>query len=102
MESVIFLIFKLIFIFSLYFAFSFVASWIATRDSQAERTILSFLFDKYVPQLLEVSRLRFKKITPIPEIALLQMTCHLLNCLLVPKNVPNDCPKEWYVMIISS
>lgn len=23
-----------------------------------------------------------------------QMLCHLLECLLIPANLPNDCPKE--------
>ena len=27
---------------------------------------------------------------------MIQMTCHLLDCLLTPQNVPVDCPKEWY------
>ena len=41
-------------------------------------------------------RLRFKKITPIVEIAHVQMLCYLLECLLVPENTPPDCAKELY------
>lgn len=54
------------------------------------------LFDKYIPQCLETVRNRFKKITPIAEMAHVQMLCHLLDCLLVPENTPADCPKEWH------
>ncbi|GLG98379.1 Putative dynein heavy chain [Gryllus bimaculatus] len=37
-----------------------------------------------------------KKITPLAEVAHLEMLCNLLECLLIPKNVPSDCPKEWF------
>ncbi|XP_058061407.1 LOW QUALITY PROTEIN: dynein beta chain, ciliary-like [Anopheles bellator] len=73
----------------------FVASWIDSRETQAEKGILSVLFDKYIPPLMDAHR-RFKKITPISEIAMIQMTCHLLDCLLTPQNLPPECPKEWY------
>lgn len=39
---------------------------------------------------------KLKKITPISEIAMIQMTCHLMDCLLTPQNVPPDCNKDWY------
>ncbi|XP_055624142.1 dynein beta chain, ciliary-like isoform X3 [Toxorhynchites rutilus septentrionalis] len=73
----------------------FVASWIDSRETQAEKSILSVLFDKYIPPLIDAQK-RFKKITPISEIAMIQMTCHLLDCLLTPQNLPPDSPKEWY------
>ncbi|XP_058455827.1 dynein beta chain, ciliary-like isoform X2 [Malaya genurostris] len=73
----------------------FVASWIDSRETQAEKSILSVLFDKYIPPLIEAHK-RFKKITPISEIAMIQMTCHLLDCLMTPQNLPPDSPKEWY------
>ncbi|EGI59469.1 Dynein beta chain, ciliary [Acromyrmex echinatior] len=73
----------------------FIASWIETRD-QSERANLSILFEKYIPPLLEVTKSKFKKITPLPEICHLQMLCHLLDCFLTKENVPPDCPKEWY------
>lgn len=60
-----------------------------------KKTSLLILFDKYIPVLLENNK-KFKKITPISDIAMIQMTCHLLDCLLTPQNVPNECPKEWY------
>lgn len=63
---------------------------------KGEKSLLTTLFDKYVPPLLEIMKLKLKKITPISEIAMLQMTCHLLDCLLTPQNVPNECPKDWY------
>jgi len=46
------------------------------------------LFDKYIPLCLENMRVRFKKITPITEMAHIQMLCHLLHCLLTPENTP--------------
>lgn len=54
------------------------------------------LFDKYMPPLLDISKTKFKKITPIPEICHLEMLCNLLDCFLTSDNVPPDCPKEWY------
>lgn len=74
----------------------YVASWIDTRCLQSEKANLIILFDKYVPPCLEVLRHKFKKITPISEIAHLSMLCFLLDCFLTPANVPPDCPKEWY------
>ncbi|KAK0087408.1 hypothetical protein PV325_001063 [Microctonus aethiopoides] len=73
----------------------FIASWIETRD-HTERANLIILFDKYLPSLLEASKTKFKKITPIPEICHLEMLCNLLDCFLTSENVPPDCPKEWY------
>lgn len=54
------------------------------------------LFDKYIPACLENIRCRFKKITPIAEMAHIQMLCHLLDALLVPSTIPSDCSKEVY------
>lgn len=74
----------------------FVASWISKRELQYEKPILTILFDKYVPPLLDIMKQKLKKITPISDIAMLQMTCQLLDCFLVPANVPAECPKDWY------
>lgn len=27
---------------------------------------------------------------------MIEMTCHLLECLLIPENLPQKCPREWY------
>ena len=77
-------------------SFSFVTSWTDRRKQQSEKVNLTVLFDKYVPPCLEVCRSRFRKITPIADIAHIHMLCHLLDCLLTPANTPADCPKEWY------
>lgn len=74
----------------------YVTSWIDTRTQQSEKANLMILFDKYVPPCLDAIRTKFKKITPISEIAHIQMLCYLLDCFLTPQNVPPDCPKEWY------
>uniref|UniRef100_T1H0E2 Uncharacterized protein n=1 Tax=Megaselia scalaris TaxID=36166 RepID=T1H0E2_MEGSC len=74
----------------------YVTSWIETRKIPAEKSNLVILFDKYIPQCLETIRTRFKKITPIAEMAHIEMLCHLLNCFLIPANTPAECPKEWH------
>ncbi|XP_055848919.1 dynein beta chain, ciliary isoform X2 [Episyrphus balteatus] len=74
----------------------YVTSWVETRKVPIEKSNLVMLFDKYIPAALETIRTRFKKITPIAEMAHIQMLCHLLDCLLTPSNTPADCPKEWH------
>ncbi|KAJ8793741.1 hypothetical protein J1605_003552 [Eschrichtius robustus] len=73
-----------------------VSSWINKREIQTERANLTFLFDKYLPACLDTLRTRFKKIIPIPEQSMVQMLCHLLECLLTDEDIPADCPKETY------
>ncbi|XP_057572498.1 dynein axonemal heavy chain 9 [Hippopotamus amphibius kiboko] len=73
-----------------------VSSWIDRREIQAERANLTVLFDKYLPSCLDTLRTRFKKIIPIPEQSMVQMLCHLLECLLTEEDIPADCPKETY------
>lgn len=75
--------------------YRFAISWIETRDP-AERANLTILFDKYVPTLIEVTKFRFKKITPLPEICHVEMLCNLLDFFLVKENVTPESPKEWY------
>ena len=65
-----------------------VSSWIETRTIPAEKSNLVILFDKYTPACLESVRTRFKKITPLPDMAHIQLLCHLLECLLIPSNTP--------------
>lgn len=57
---------------------------------------MTILFDKYIPPLLDLFKHKLKTITPISEIAMIKMTCHLLECLLTPQNLPPECPKEWF------
>ncbi|XP_036372722.1 dynein heavy chain 9, axonemal [Megalops cyprinoides] len=73
-----------------------VTSWIDKREVQSEKANLTILFDKYLPVCLDTLRSRFKKIIPIPEQSMVQMLCHLLECLLTPEHTPPDCPKELY------
>lgn len=72
----------------------FVASWIESRGSHSELSKLTYLFDKYIPVLLEGSR-KLKRITPITDIAMVQMTCHLLDCLLPVNCIQENAAKEW-------
>ncbi|MCJ8738378.1 hypothetical protein PDJAM_G00035190 [Pangasius djambal] len=73
-----------------------VTSWIDRREIQSEKANLTILFDKYLPPCLDTLRSRFKKIIPIPEQSMVQMLCHLLECLLTPEHTPPDCHKELY------
>ncbi|XP_004857611.1 dynein heavy chain 9, axonemal isoform X1 [Heterocephalus glaber] len=73
-----------------------VISWIDQREIQTERANLTILFDKYLPTCLDTLRTRFKKIIPVPEQTMVQMVCHLLECLLTKEDIPADCPKEIY------
>lgn len=75
---------------------SVVASWLKNRNNLDDANdVLLPLFDRYIPPLLDANK-KFNKITPIPEISLIHMTCHLLDCLLTPENVPKNSPKDWY------
>lgn len=73
-----------------------VSSWIERRKVQSEKANLTVLFDKYLPTCLDKLRFGFKKITPVPEITIIQMILYLLECLLTEKNAPPDSPKELY------
>ncbi|XP_078081541.1 dynein axonemal heavy chain 9 [Mustelus asterias] len=73
-----------------------VSSWIDKREIQSEKANLTILFEKYLPLCLDTLRTRFKKIIPVPEQSMVQMLCHLLECLLTKENTPPDCPKELY------
>ncbi|KAM8719507.1 hypothetical protein ACLKA7_005702 [Drosophila subpalustris] len=80
----------------------FIQSWLGSRTNSSEVSTINVLFDKYVPPLLELFRGRLKTITPISDIARLQMTCFLLDSMLTPQNVPHDCPKDWvFSMLIT-
>lgn len=73
----------------------FVTSWTNSRPDPHERKFLELFFPKYIPVLLEQKK-KYKKITPISDIAMIQMTCYLLDCLLTPTNVPQDSSREIY------
>ncbi|XP_014248489.1 dynein beta chain, ciliary-like isoform X2 [Cimex lectularius] len=75
----------------------YVASWLDTRSNESEKMTLQVLFEKYIPPVLDANKAgKWKKITPIPDIAHIQMLCVLLECLIIPVNCPSECPKEWY------
>ncbi|NXE96762.1 DYH17 protein, partial [Menura novaehollandiae] len=73
-----------------------VTSWIETRTVKSEKGVLMILFDKYLPACLEKLKSGFKTITPVPEVTAIQTVLSLLECLLTPKNVPPDSPREQY------
>lgn len=68
----------------------YAASWMDTRSNPTEKATLVVLFEKYVPVCLEALKTKFKIITPIPEIAHIEMLCTLLECHLTPVNCPSD------------
>ncbi|XP_037666336.1 dynein heavy chain 17, axonemal [Choloepus didactylus] len=73
-----------------------VSSWIERRKVQSEKANLMILFDKYLPTCLDKLRFGFKKITPVPEITVIQTILYLLECLLTERSAPPDSPKELY------
>uniref|UniRef100_A0A8C5LC16 Dynein axonemal heavy chain 17 n=1 Tax=Jaculus jaculus TaxID=51337 RepID=A0A8C5LC16_JACJA len=73
-----------------------VSSWIERRKVQSEKANLIILFDKYLPTCLDKLRVGFKRITPVPEITVIQTVLNLLECLLTERNTPPDSPKELY------
>ena len=86
---------------SFYFIFfdasRYVQSWIDKREVQSEKANLTILFERYIPILLDVHRAnRFKMITPIQEVSMIQTLCYLLETQLTPVNTPPDTSKEIY------
>ncbi|GAA54008.1 dynein beta chain ciliary, partial [Clonorchis sinensis] len=86
----------------------YVHSWLDERVrakktlSRTERPALSICFDKYVGPSLEVVRSKFKRITPIPDIAHVEMLCYLLECMLDAQMASKDTrefTKENYEML---
>ncbi|NXC68138.1 DYH17 protein, partial [Anhinga anhinga] len=73
-----------------------VTSWIEARAVQSEKANLMILFDKYLPVCLEKLKSGFKKITPVPEITVIQTVLYMLECLLTPQTTPPDSPRELY------
>ncbi|XP_015211854.2 dynein axonemal heavy chain 17 [Lepisosteus oculatus] len=73
-----------------------VTSWIEKREVQSEKANLMILFDKYLPACLEKLKFGFKKITPVPEITMVQTVLYFMECLLIPDNAPPDSSKELY------
>lgn len=74
---------------------TFVQSYLNSRPDQQSKKFLDILFPKYIPVLLETHK-KFRKITPISEVAMIQMTCILLDCLLTSTNVTPETSKEVY------
>lgn len=73
-----------------------VSSWIERRKVQSEKANLMILFDKYLPTCLDKLRFGFKRITPVPEVTIIQTILYLLECLLTERTAPPDSPKELY------
>lgn len=64
---------------------------------QSEKANLTILFERYIPILLDIHRSnRFKMITPIQEVSMIQTLCYLLETQLTPDNTPADTSKEIY------
>ncbi|XP_004592923.2 dynein axonemal heavy chain 17 [Ochotona princeps] len=73
-----------------------VSSWIERRKVQSEKANVMILFDKYLPTCLDKLRFGFKRITPVPEVTIVQTILYLLECLLTERTAPPDSPKELY------
>ncbi|XP_037943923.1 dynein beta chain, ciliary-like [Teleopsis dalmanni] len=59
----------------------FVLSWLETRADMVERSLLTTFFEKYFPSLIQHQG-DFRRTTPITDMAMIQMTCSLLESLL--------------------
>ncbi|CAH8480381.1 unnamed protein product [Dicrocoelium dendriticum] len=86
----------------------YVHSWLDERVrqkktlSRTERPALSICFDKYVSPSLEILKTKLKRVTPIPDIAHVEMLCHLLECMLDAQKAlkdNRDFTKENYEML---
>ncbi|CAL8089314.1 unnamed protein product [Calicophoron daubneyi] len=86
----------------------YVHSWLDERVrqkktlSRTERPALSICFDKYVGPSLDMVKSKLKRITPIPDLAHVQMLCFLLECLLDEQMESKDTrefTKENYEML---
>ncbi|XP_059474542.1 dynein beta chain, ciliary-like isoform X3 [Neocloeon triangulifer] len=74
---------------------SFVSSWLEGRGA-SEKTQLQILFDKYLPNCVEMSNSgRFKPVTAVTTGSQVATLCRLLECLLTPTSTPSECPAEW-------
>ena len=73
-----------------------VQTWIDMLESPGQRANLMILFEKYLPPLLEATKVRFKTITPIPEWTLVNTLCTMLSLMLTEENTPEGCGKEDY------
>ena len=57
---------------------SYITTWVDSRTSQSERGALTIMFDKYINNaLFDAMKMKFRKITPIPENSHIQV-CNLL------------------------
>lgn len=65
----------------MYFYYRYIFSWLETRTDIIEKNILNVLFYKYYPKLL-VHCNDFYRYISVPEIALIQMSCCILESLL--------------------
>ena len=82
----------------------FVTSWIETREEQAEKNVLTILFDKFIPFCSDMIDKKFKKVTPLSGINHIQVLCSLLDALLTEDNLPKE-PSDldyetWFVFAL--
>lgn len=96
------------FIILVWVRFRYVHSWLDERVknnkvlSRAERPALSICFDKYVTPCLDVCNTKLKKITPIPDLAHVNMICYLMESMLDKQKASKDhreFTKEHYEMM---
>jgi len=66
---------------------SYVASWIADRNSEEERQFLRDLMEKYLTPILENTQRVWQYVIPLSDFEMVTSLCTLLNSLLIPSNV---------------
>lgn len=81
-------------------SYRFVTSWIESRCSHDnDRHAFAYLFDKYIPTVISKCK-DFKRITPVTDIAMAQMTCLLLDCLQVPTCEDDQWREQCFVFSV--
>ena len=66
------------------------------RENAAEKQLLAQLFDRHVPYMLDALKNSLKLAIPMPDIALIQTLCGLLDALLPQDQKASELNKEEY------
>ena len=75
----------------------YVLTWVETMGDQKAQTILEQLFEQYVgPTLIMMAKEKWTHMTPIKDIAMVEVICRILEGLLTPEACPPGSEKDVY------
>ena len=75
----------------------YVLTWVETMGDQKAQTILEQLFEAFVaPTLTMMAKEKWVHLTPIKDIAIIEVICRILEGLLTPETCPPGSEKEVY------